>query len=63
LVGGVKARAFEMGRRGCPYAVECSSAFIHRTAILHRHIVDAAEDVEDIPAGWTFIFIFHSGIA
>ena len=52
-----------MGRRGCPYAVECSSAFIHRTAILHRHIVDAAEDVEDIPAGWTFIFIFHSGIA
>jgi hypothetical protein len=52
-----------VGRRGCPYAVKGSSALLHRAVVLHFDIVDAAEDVEDIPAGWTFIFIFHSGSA
>ena len=52
-----------MDRRGGPLAVEGGAAFFGRAVILHFDIVDAAEDEEDISAGWTFIFIFHKAKA
>jgi len=48
-------------RRGDPYAAEDRTAFFIRAFVFHFDIVDAAENKESIPAGWTFIFVFHSG--
>lgn len=52
-----------MDRRGRPLTVEGSTAFFGRAVVLHFDIVDAAEDEEDVSAGWTFIFILHSAKA
>ena len=63
FIGVVEAATFEVSRRGGPLTVEGSTALFGRAVILHFDIVDAADNEEDITAGWTFIFILHKAKA
>jgi len=61
LVSRVEAPAPELDSGGFILSAQCRGAL--GAVIVHFDIVDATENMEDIPASWTFIFIFHRGRA